>query len=66
MEEISSAIDQAKGTKGKPTVIIARTLKGKGVSVFENQVRFHGSSPSKEEYEIAFSELDQREKELEG
>lgn len=66
VEEICTAIDQAKKVKGKPTAIIAKTEKGKGVSVFENQVRFHGSLPTEEEFEIAFSELNQREKQLEG
>lgn len=66
VEEICAAIDQAKKVKGKPTAIIAKTEKGKGVSVFENQVRFHGSLPTEEEFEIAFSELNQREKQLEG
>jgi transketolase len=66
VEEISAAIDQAKSEKGKPTVIVAKTIKGKGATPFENQVRFHGSSPTTEEYKLPFSELNQREAELEG
>ena len=41
-----------------PTAIIADTVKGKGVSVFENNNRFHGGDPTTEEYEQAFRELD--------
>lgn len=66
IEEISAAIDEAKKSEGKPTVIVAKTIKGKGASVFENKVKFHGSSPTEEEYRIAFSELNQRESELEA
>lgn len=66
VEQIADAIDQADNLKGKPTVIIAQTVKGKGVSVFENQVKFHGGRPTEKEYEIAFKELDLRIAELEG
>lgn len=60
IKEISDAIDTAKLSENKPTVIVAHTTKGKGVSVFENQVKFHGKYPTKEEFEIAFSELNQK------
>lgn len=66
VEQIADAIDKADKLKGKPTVIIAQTVKGKGVSVFENQVKFHGGRPTEKEYEIAFKELDLRIAELEG
>lgn len=66
VESVAEAIDKAKTVKGKPTVIIADTVKGKGVSVFENNVRFHGGRPTKEEYEIAFAELDRKIAELEA
>jgi len=66
VEAISSAIELAKGYKGKPTAIIAQTIKGKGASVFENQVRFHGSTPTEEEFKIAFAELNEQKAKLEG
>ena len=58
---ISSIIDAfttAKQTKGKPTVIIAKTIKGKGVSFMENKAEWHGKAPSEEEYNIAIADLD--------
>lgn len=58
IEEIDRAIVEAKDTKGCPTVIIAKTVKGKGVSFMENQVGWHGKAPSDEQREIAISELD--------
>ncbi len=54
---IMSAYNEAENTKGRPTVIIAKTVKGKGVSFMENQVDWHGKTPSKEEAERAFAEL---------
>lgn len=56
-EEIFNAIDEAKNTKEKPTIIIAKTVKGKGVSFMEDQVGWHGKAPSKEETEKALEEL---------
>lgn len=64
-DDIKGAIAKAKATKGKPTVIIAKSVKGKGVSYMENQASWHGSAPNKEQYEIAVSELDAKIKELE-
>ena len=55
---ISSAYDEAEKIKGKPTVIVAKTIKGKGVSFMENQVDWHGKAPSKEEAERALAELE--------
>ena len=46
-------------TKGKPTAIICKTIKGKGVSFMENQVDWHGKAPNDEEYEMAVKELKQ-------
>lgn len=46
---IASALEQAAAAKGKPTVIVARTVKGKGVSFFENKASYHGVTPSDEE-----------------
>ena len=56
-EEIINALKQAKEMKGKPTAIIAKTIKGKGVSFMENQAGWHGKAPSEEEYTKAISEL---------
>lgn len=55
---VCDALDRAAACKGMPTAIIADTVKGKGVSVFENNNRFHGGDPTTEEYEQAFRELD--------
>jgi transketolase len=52
-----SAFDRAKRTKGKPFVIIANTIKGKGVSIFENQGKYHGVAPTDDELKIALNEL---------
>ena len=57
IESIIDAFTTAKQTKGKPTIIIAKTVKGKGVSFMENQVSWHGKSPSEEEYNKAIEEL---------
>jgi transketolase len=65
VEKIAGAIDDAGKVTGKPTVIIAKTVKGKGVSVFENNVKFHGGRPSPEEYAKAYGELDAQIKSLE-
>ncbi|MGQ0793651.1 MAG: transketolase [Deltaproteobacteria bacterium] len=54
---ILGALDRARSTKGKPFVIIANTIKGKGVSIFENKGHYHGVPPSDEELKIALSEL---------
>ncbi len=58
MEEILSAYEEAKTNKGKPTIIIARTIKGKGVSFMENVLDFHGRAPTKEEAGKALKELE--------
>ena len=65
-DEIESALDSARECKGKPTAIIANTVKGKGVSFMENQVSWHGSAPNAEQTEQALAELNAAEKELEG
>jgi len=56
--ELMGAFDKAALTKGRPTVIIAHTIKGKGVSFIENKTEWHGIAPKKEEYERAVKELD--------
>ncbi len=55
--ELLDALEDAVQFKGRPTMIIAHTIKGKGVSIFENQVKYHGMAPNKEEYEQALKEL---------
>lgn len=56
-EQIIHAFESAKACKGKPTAIIAKTIKGKGVSFMENQAGWHGKAPKQEEYEKAMEEL---------
>ncbi len=56
-DEIRSAFKEARETKGMPTAIIAKTVKGKGVSFMENQVGWHGKAPNEEEYHQAMEEL---------
>ncbi|MFZ5942831.1 MAG: transketolase [Bacillota bacterium] len=55
--EIEKAIEYAKTVKGKPTMIIAKTIKGKGVSFMENQAGWHGSAPNSEQVQQALAEL---------
>lgn len=57
MEAISRACDEAKEHTGAPTAVIAKTVKGKGVSFMENGVEWHGRTPTEEEYRQAFAEL---------
>ena len=56
-EQIFAAFDQARATKGKPTMIIAKTVKGKGVSFMENEAGWHGKAPNAEQIEQAVAEL---------
>jgi transketolase len=56
-EQIIDAFDWALKTKGKPKMIIAKTVMGKGVSIFENLPKYHGVAPSDEELKIALKEL---------
>jgi len=58
LEQILAALEEARTVKDKPTVIIARTTKGKGVSFMENNVDFHGKAPTPEEAERAIRELE--------
>ena len=64
-DQILSALDQAEATQGKPTVIIAKSIKGKGVSFMENNVAWHGSAPNDEQYAQAMDELNAQLKSLE-
>ena len=56
-EQLAAAFAAAKECKGKPTVIVAKSIKGKGVSFMENQVSWHGNAPSDEQYEQAVAEI---------
>jgi transketolase len=57
MNQVLQALKEARKTKQRPTVIIAHTVKGKGVSFMENNVDFHGKAPTPQEAEIALKEL---------
>ena len=63
--QLADALAKAKETKGKPTMILMHTVKGKGVSFMENQAGWHGKAPNAEQYAQAMSELEARVKELE-
>ena len=66
LAEIKKALAEARGVKGQPTVILMKTVKGKGVSYMENAVGWHGKAPNDELYEIARAELEAHLAELEG
>jgi len=57
-DEIRNAMQEARNTKGMPTAIIAKTVKGKGVSFMENQAGWHGKAPNDEEFKQAMEELE--------
>ena len=57
-DEIRAALKEARETKGMPTAIIAKTIKGKGVSFMEDQAGWHGKAPNDEEYKIAMEDLE--------
>lgn len=56
-EQILGALDEAQKTKGKPTFILAHTIKGKGVSFMEGQIGWHGKAPNREQAELAVKEI---------
>lgn len=66
VEQIAAACAEAKTVKGKPTCIVQKSVKGKGVSFMENQCSWHGTAPKQEEYALAMAELTARLQELEG
>ena len=76
LDEIENAVNVAKNTKGAPTCIVLKTVKGKGVSYMENQVKgvsfmennagWHGKAPNEEEYRIAMAELNEALQKLEA
>ena len=57
LNQIKGAVESAKEFKGKPTMIVCKTVKGKGVSFMENEAGWHGTAPSKEQCEIALREI---------
>ncbi len=57
-DEIAAALKEARETKRQPTAIIAKTVKGKGVSFMENQASWHGAAPNDEQYETAMADLE--------
>lgn len=61
MQQIVTALEEAKTVKQKPTAIIAKTIKGKGISFMENQVGWHGKAPNEEQYIKAIEELKKEE-----
>ena len=65
-DQIDAAFKEAKATKGQPTAIIAKTVKGKGVSFMENNAGWHGKAPNDEEYATAMADLEKIGKELGG
>lgn len=64
VEAVAEAIDRAKAEKERPSMIIANTVKGKGVSFMEGQSAWHGKTPDEEQFKAAFAELYQRAEEL--
>jgi transketolase len=66
IKEVLSAFDKAKGSIGRPTVIISYLIKGADVSFMEHTRKFHGRPPNKEEFELAMKELDKIESDLGG
>lgn len=63
-DQIDAAYAEAKTVKGKPTVIVAHSVKGKGVSFMENQAGWHGAAPNDEQYAQAIAELDEAGRKL--
>lgn len=64
-DELRAAFTEARAQKGKPTAIIAHSVKGKGVSFMENNAGWHGKAPNDEEYAVAMADLDKIDAELE-
>ena len=58
MDQLRAAFEEAKTVKGQPTAIIAKTVKGKGVSFMENQASWHGTAPNDEQYAVAMADLE--------
>ena len=64
IKEILLTLEKAREIKGKPSMIVARTVKGKGVSFMENTSKYHGKAPNKEEFEKAIRELEEQRKNI--
>ncbi len=58
MDQLRAAFEEARTVKGQPTAIIAKTVKGKGVSFMENQASWHGTAPNDEQYAVAMADLE--------
>ena len=58
LDAIEAAYAEAKTVKGKPTMIIAKSIKGKGVSYMENKCEWHGQAPKEDLYKVAMADLD--------
>ncbi|MCD8097809.1 MAG: transketolase [Lachnospiraceae bacterium] len=58
MDQLRAAFEEARTVKGQPTAIIAKTVKGKGVSFMENQASWHGTAPNNEQYAVAMADLE--------
>ena len=63
-DEIRAAMKEARETKGMPTAIIMKSVKGKGVSFMENNAGWHGKAPSDEEFAVAMADLEKIDEEL--
>lgn len=57
-DQLKAAFDEARATKGMPTAIVMKTVKGKGVSFMENQASWHGTAPNDEQYAVAMADLE--------
>ena len=64
VDQLNAAFDEAEGTKGTPTLIIANTVKGKGASIMENKASWHHHLPNAEEYAAISQELKERKEAL--
>ena len=64
--QIEAAVNEAKTIKDKPTLILAKSIKGKGISYMENAAEWHGAAPNQEQYEQGITELDAYIKEIGG
>ena len=64
LDQIEAALAEARTVKGKPTMIIAKSVKGKGVSYMENNCDWHGAAPKEDQYKIAIEELNKIEESL--
>ena len=65
-DQIEAAFKEARATKGQPTAIIAKTIKGKGVSFMENNAGWHGKAPNDDEYATAMADLEKIDEQLGG